>query len=173
MPLFLKIQIIVPVARVIVPVVRVIYSVADFVVPVVSDIIRFRCVDVALCQLNVSHVWKIGLRVMFGVGVRAKRVCGIGAVDSQHGAGVERSSLPGTKGHHPKYSKAFYFYFITTHVLIIHSICYKYIFCAIHILLLYGIKINHVTEIRNKPLFLGCLQSPVAESLFLLPIYVL
>jgi hypothetical protein len=30
-----------------------------------------------------------GLRRIFGVGVRAKRACGKGAVDSQHGTGVK------------------------------------------------------------------------------------
>jgi hypothetical protein len=39
---------------------------------------------------------------MFGVGVGAKRAFGNGAVDSQHGAGVERSSYPCRKRYHPK-----------------------------------------------------------------------
>ncbi len=34
---------------------------------------------------------------MFGIGVGAKRACGEGAVDSQHGTGVEGSLLPCTK----------------------------------------------------------------------------
>jgi hypothetical protein len=37
-----------------------------------------------------------------GVMVRAKRVCGKGVVDSQHGTAVERSPHLCTKGYHHK-----------------------------------------------------------------------
>jgi hypothetical protein len=36
------------------------------------------------------------------VGVRAKRACGKGVVDSQHGPGVEGSLNSCAKGYHPK-----------------------------------------------------------------------
>jgi O-antigen ligase len=44
----------------------------------------------------------MGLRGLFGVEVRAKRACGKGAVNSQHGSGVEGSLHPYTKCYHPK-----------------------------------------------------------------------
>jgi hypothetical protein len=68
----------------------------------VLDMKRFQRVDVIFGQLNVSHVWKWWLRGMFRVGLRAKRACGKGAVDSQYGIGAEGSSHPCTKGYHHK-----------------------------------------------------------------------
>jgi hypothetical protein len=44
---------------------------------------------------------------------------------------------------------------ITTHALIVRYMCCKYAYCAIHIFLLCSLKINHMTEIPNKRLFLG------------------
>jgi hypothetical protein len=43
----------------------------------------------------------------------------------------------------------------TAPVLIIHYMCCKYAFCAIHIFLLCSLKINCVMKIQNMCLFLG------------------
>ncbi len=84
---------------------------------------------------------------------RVKRVCGKGAVDLRHGTDVEEILHPCTKGYHSQV-RAFYFYLITEHVLMINCPCCKYAFCAVHIVLLCRLKINHVTEIQNMRLFL-------------------
>ncbi len=77
-----------------------IFCLSLIIIPV-PDIIRFEYVDVFFCQLNVSHV-EMGLRGMFGIGVRAIRAFGKGAVDSQHGTGVEETLHSRTKGYHLK-----------------------------------------------------------------------
>jgi hypothetical protein len=108
----------------------------------------------------------MGLTGMFGVGVRAKRACRRGAVDSQHGSRVEGSSHPCTKG--TTSSKGLCFCLITTHLLISNGICCKYAFCAIHIFdnsrynicckyafcainifLLFRLKINHEASTKR------------------------
>jgi hypothetical protein len=56
---------------------------------------------------------------MFWVGMRAERVCGEVAVDSQHGTSLEGSLHPCTKGYHPR-EELFIFALITTDLSVIH-----------------------------------------------------
>jgi hypothetical protein len=62
---------------------------------------------IPVCQCRLlpfkRFTWvEMGLRWMFGVGWGQKVFVGKGAVDSQHGTGVEGSLHPCTKGYHLK-----------------------------------------------------------------------
>ncbi len=61
----------------------------------------------------------------------AKRACGEGAVDLQHGTGVEGSLYPCTKATNPS-KNLFVFYFDghIQYVLIIRCICWKSVFAV-------------------------------------------
>ncbi len=95
------------------------------------------------------HMWGNGVEGNVSEGVEAKRDCGEGAADSQHGTDVEGSSHPCTKGYHPNYFKGLFIFYFDRYTCADNSL-YMYvanIFCAIYIFLLCRIKINHVTEV--------------------------
>jgi hypothetical protein len=89
------------------------------------------------------------------VGEGTERACGNGAINTQHGTGMERRLPLCTKGCFPQIRVFTYFSYHTC--VIIHYMCCKYASCAIHIVLLCRLKINHVMETRNMRLFLGLL----------------
>jgi hypothetical protein len=64
----------------------------------VLDLRRFQCVNVIFCQLKKTcHMCGNGVEGDVWGKVRAKRVGGKRAVDSQHGTAVEGGSHPCTK----------------------------------------------------------------------------
>ncbi len=99
-----------------------------FSVPIVLDKRRLQCFNFVFCQLNMSRVWKLSWGGVFGLGERAKRDCGTGAVHSQHGTGVEESLHPCTKGYCPKLGPSI-FPLIATHVPMTCWLCCKYVLC--------------------------------------------
>ncbi len=78
---------------------------------------------------------------------------GNGAVDSQHGIGVEGCSHPCTEGHHPNFGISA---FENPHMLIILQ-CISFYNTVYIYFLLCSLKINHMKEFRNLHLLLGLL----------------
>ncbi len=86
---------------------------------------------------------------MFRAGLGTKRACGNGVVESQHGTVqrevrilAQRATTPNKGFKLPHMYGSFY-------------ICYKYASCAIHLFLLYRLKINRVTEMQSMSLLFG------------------
>jgi hypothetical protein len=103
------------------------YHTAQIEIWTVLYIRRFQCVDIVFCHVNVSHVWKRGLRGMFGIVVRAKRACGEG--HSIHSMGLVRREVHIHAQRAITQSKGLFIStLIATHVLIICCIYCKYVF---------------------------------------------